>query len=149
MLGLAVGWGDRNDSDWGPDMNRLTVGTATAIIAFSLVSCSTSEVTLPPADGGTFETLDELKVAVESAGLACHELVRDTPPSKFSDSSASCGEFTSLAIYSDDLHMKSQLDFWRPAGQRAINIGKNWSVVSEDPKLIQKSLGGTILHTGP
>ena len=130
-------------------MNRLTVGTATAIIAFSLVSCSTSEVTLPPADGGTFETLDELKVAVESAGLACHELVRDTPPSKFSDSSASCGEFTSLAIYSDDLHMKSQLDFWRPAGQRAINIGKNWSVVSEDPKLIQKSLGGTILHTGP
>jgi hypothetical protein len=93
--------------------------------------------------------LDELKVAVESAGLACHELVRDTPPSKFSDSSASCGEFTSLAIYSDDLHMKSQLDFWRPAGQRAINIGKNWSVVSEDPKLIQKSLGGTILHTGP
>ena len=130
-------------------MNRLTVGTATAIIAFSLVSCSTSEVTLPPADGGTFETLDELKVAVESAGLACHELVRDTPPSKFSDSSASCGEFTSLAIYSDDLHMKSQLDFWRPAGQRGINIGKNWSVVSEDPKLIQKSLGGTILHTGP
>ena len=148
MLGLAVGWGDRDDSDWGPDMNRLTVGTATAIIAFSLVSCSTSEVTLP-ADGGTFETLDELKVAVESAGLACHELVLDTPPSKFSASSASCGEFTSLAIYSDDLHMKSQLDFWRPAGQRAINIGKNWSVVSEDPKLIQKSLGGTILHTGP
>lgn len=130
-------------------MNRSTVGTATAIIAFSLVSCSASGVTRPPADGGTFETLDELKEAVESAGLACQELVLDTPPSKFSASSASCGEFTLLAIYSDDLHMESQLDFWRPVGQRAINIGRNWTVISEDPKLIQKSLGGSVLHTGP
>jgi hypothetical protein len=129
-------------------MNRLAAGTATAIILFSLVLCSPSEVT-PPPDGGRFETVDELKEAVESAGLACQELVLDKPPSKFAASSASCGEFTYLAIYSDDHHMESQLDFWRPAGQRAVNIGKNWTVISEDPNLIQKSLGGTVLHTGP
>jgi len=81
----------------------------------SLVSCSTSEVTPPPADGGTFETLDELKEAVESAGLACQELVLDTPlPSSLPPRQA-VASFTSLAIYSDDLHMESELDFWRPA----------------------------------
>ncbi len=133
----------------GDQMNRITACTATAVIAFFLMSCSTSEVPEPPADGGTFETIDDLKGAVESAGLVCQELVLDTPPSKFAASSASCGEFTYLAIYSDDLHLKSQLDFWRPAGQRAINIGKNWTVISEDPKLIQESLGGTVLQTGP
>lgn len=86
---------------------------------------------------------------MESAGLACQELVLDTPPAKFAAASASCGEFTYLAIYSDDLHLQSQLDFMRPSGQEAVNIGKNWTVRSEDPKRIQKSLGGTVLHTGP
>ena len=90
-----------------------------------------------------------MKQAVESAGLACPELVLDTPPSKFAESSGNCGEFLSLAIYFGDMYLESQLDFWRPAGQRSINVGKNWTVVSEDPKLIQKNLGGTVLHTGP
>ena len=130
-------------------MNRLTLGTATAIIALSLAACSTSAATPPPADGGTFETIDDLKEAVESAGLVCPELVLDTPPSKFSTSSGNCGEFISLAIYSDDMYLESQLDWWRPAGQRSVNVGKNWTVVSEDPKLLQKDLGGTVLHTGP
>ena len=130
-------------------MNRLTLGIATAIITLSLASCSTSDATPPPADGGTFETIDELKEAVESAGLGCPELVLDKPPAKFSASSGSCGEFISLATYSSDAYLQSQLDFARPAGQRSINVGKNWTVVSEDPKLIQKSLGGTVLHTGP
>ena len=130
-------------------MNRLTAGTATAIIALSLASCSTSDLTPPPADGGTFETIEHLKEAVESAGLVCPELVLATPPSKFSASSGSCGEFTFLAIYSGDMYLESQLDFWRPGGQHSINVGKNWTVVSEDPKLIQKELGGTVLHTGP
>ena len=130
-------------------MNRLTLGTATAIIALSLASCSTSDATPPPADGGTFETIDELKEAVESAGLRCPELVLDTPPAKYASSSGSCGEFLFLATYSNDMYLQSQLDFARPAGQRSFNVGKNWTVVSEDPKLIQKSLGGTVLHTGP
>lgn len=136
-------------SDWGPDMNRLTLGTATAIITLSLASCSTSDATAPPADGGTFATIDQLKEAVESAGLRCPELVLDTPPAKYASSSGSCGEFLFLATYSNDTYLQSQLDFARPAGQRSINVGKNWTVVSEDPKLIQKSLGGTVLHTGP
>lgn len=75
MPGPALGWSDGKSSDWGPDMNRLTFGTATAILALSLASCTASDVTPPPADGGTFETIDELKEAVESAGLVCPELV--------------------------------------------------------------------------
>ena len=130
-------------------MNRLTLGTATALVALSLAACSTSEVTPPPADGGTFGTIDDLKEAVESAGLVCPELVLDTPPAKFASSSGSCGEFLSLATYSSDMYLQSQLDFARPAGQRSINVGKNWTVVSEDPALIQKHLGGTVLHAGP
>ena len=130
-------------------MNRLTVGAATAIFALSLASCSTSEATPPPADGGTFETIDDLKEAVESAGLVCPELVLDTPPAKYASSSGSCGEFLFLATYSNDMYLASQLDFAKSAGQRSINVGKNWTVVSEDPKRIQKSLGGTVLHTGP
>ena len=129
-------------------MNRLAIGTATAIFALFLTSCSTSDAT-PPEDGGTFESVGHLKEAVESAGLACPELVVDSPPSKFAASSASCGEFTYLAIYTDDVYLESQLDLWKPGGQRAVNIGKNWTVVSEDPDLIQRSLGGSVLHTGP
>jgi hypothetical protein len=125
------------------------MGTAAVILAFSLASCSGSEPTRPPEDGRTFESVGHLKEAVESAGMACPELVVDSPPSKFAASSASCGEFTYLAIYTDDVHLEAQLDFWRPVGQRAINVGRNWTVVSEDPKLIQKNLGGSVLHTGP
>jgi hypothetical protein len=129
-------------------MSRRTLGTATAIIALFLASCSTSEAT-PAPDGGTFGNIEDLRQAVESAGLACPELILDTPPSKFSAASGSCGEFTRLAIYTDSTYLDSQLDSWRSAGQDAINVGKNWTVVSEDPKLIQKNLGGTVLHTGP
>ncbi|PNI09514.1 hypothetical protein CXX84_04480 [Arthrobacter sp. AFG7.2] len=130
-------------------MKRVVEVIAAAIIAASLASCSASEATPPPADGGTFQTIEELKVAVNSAGLPCTDMVLDKPPSKFAAESATCGEFTSLALYSDDLHLQSQLDFLRPSGQRAVNIGKNWTVISEDPNRIQKSLGGTVLHTGP
>ena len=129
-------------------MNRLTLGTATAIIAVSLASCSTSDVTPPPADGGTFETIEDLKEAVESAGLRCPELVLDTPPAKFASSSGSCGEFLFIATYSNDMYLESQLDFARSGGQRSINVGKNWTVLSPDPKLIQQTLGGTVLRTG-
>lgn len=130
-------------------MSRVALGTAAAIIAVSLASCSTSELTPPPADGGTFETIEDLKDAVESAGLRCPELVLDTPPAKYASASGSCGEFLFLATYSNDMYLEQQLDFAKSAGQRAINVGKNWTVVSEDPKLIQKKLGGTVLHTGP
>jgi hypothetical protein len=99
----------------------------------SLVSCSTSEVTPPPADGGTFETLDELKEAVESAGLACQELVLDTPlPSSLPPRQA---------VASSHRLRSTGMTNTR------INIGKKWTLISEDPKLIQKSLGGTVLHT--
>lgn len=130
-------------------MNRLALSVATAIIALSVASCSTSEVPPPPADGGTFETIDDLRAAVESAGLVCPELVLDTPPAKFASSSGHCGEFTSLATYSSDRYLQLELDFAKKAGQRSINVGRNWTVVSEDPKLIQKRLGGTILHIEP
>ena len=130
-------------------MHRRTLSVATAIVTLSLTSCSTSDVPPPPADGGTFETIDDLKAAVESAGLVCPELVLDKPPAKFSASSGHCGEFTSLATYSSDAYLQSQLDFAKSAGQRSINVGKNWTVVSEDPKLIQKRLGGTVLHIEP
>lgn len=127
---------------------RFTLGAAVAITALSLGSCSSPDVTLP-ADGGTYETLDDLKEAVESAGLLCPELVVDRPPSKFSAASGNCSEDLSLAVYSTDASLESQLEFWRPVGQRSINVGKNWTVVTADPKLIQKKLGGAVLHTGP
>lgn len=73
----------------------------------------------------------------------------DTPPAKFASSSGSCGEFLFLATYSNDMYLQSQLDFGTPARQGSVNVGKNWTVVSEDPDRIQKSLGGTVLHTGP
>ncbi len=92
-------------------MNRLTAGSAAAILVLFLASCSTSDATPPPEDGGTYESIDDLQEAVESAGLVCQELVLDTPPSKFSATSASCSEFTYLALYTDDLHLESQLDF--------------------------------------
>ncbi|KQN88692.1 hypothetical protein ASE96_09680 [Arthrobacter sp. Leaf69] len=127
---------------------RFTGGAAVAIIALGLGSCSSADVT-PPADGGTYGTIGDLKKAVESAGLLCPELVLDRPPSKFSTSSGSCSEDLSLAVYSTEVTLESQLEFWRPVGQRSINVGKNWTVVTADPKRLEKKLGGTVLHTGP
>ena len=102
----------------------------------------------PPADGGTFETIDDLKAAVESAGLVCPELVLHNH-AKYSSSSGSCSEDISLAVYSNDASLEWQLDVWRPIGQSSINVGRNWTVTSADPKRIQTKLGGTVLHTGP
>jgi hypothetical protein len=129
-------------------MNRWTLGTAAAVAACSLAACAAPDVT-PPADGGTYESIEDLRRAVESAGLRCPELVLDRPPAKFAASSGNCGENLFLATYSSDRYLQSQLDFAGPVGQEAINVGKNWTVVSEDPERLRKHLGGTVLHTGP
>lgn len=130
-------------------MNRLTVSAALAVAALSLAACSASGPTppAPPADGGTFETLDDLKEAVTSAGLLCPELVLHND-AKYSASSGSCSEDLSLAVYSNDVSLESQVDLWEPIDRGSINVGKNWTVVSPDPKLIQQKLGGTVLRTG-
>lgn len=130
-------------------MNRWALGAAAAVAACSLAACAASEVAPPPADGGTYESIEALWQAVENAGLRCPDLVLDKPPAKFAASSGSCGEFMFLATYSSDTYLQSQLDFGRTAGQKAINVGKNWTVVSEDPERLRKHLGGTVLHTGP
>ncbi|WP_146187577.1 hypothetical protein [Arthrobacter sp. HMWF013] len=129
-------------------MNRLRMGAAAAITALFLASCSASDpAPSPPADGGTFETLEALKEAVTAAGLACPELVLHND-AKYSASSGSCSEDLSLAVYSNDVSLESQLDFWQPIDRGSINVGMNWTVVSPDPKLIQQKLGGTVLQTG-
>ena len=128
-------------------MNRIVLATAAVVMAASLASCSTPEAKQPPAAGGTFDTIDDLKDAVELAGLSCPELVLHND-AKYSASSGSCGELLSLAVYGSDASLETQLDFWKPIGQRAINVGKNWTVVSEDSKLIQRKLGGTVFRTG-
>jgi hypothetical protein len=125
---------------------------AALLLCVGMTGCSgpessTSDVT-PPADGGTFETINHLKKAVESAGLVCPELVLHNH-AKYSSASGTCSENISLAVYSNDASLEWQLDVWRPIGQSSINVGKNWTVVSADPKRIQTKLGGTILHTGP
>jgi hypothetical protein len=129
-----------------------TVCFAALVLSVGMAGCSgsessTSDVT-PPADGGTFATIDDLKEAVESAGLVCPELVLHNH-AKYSASSGTCSENISLAVYSNDASLQWQLDLWKPIGQSAINVGKNWTVVSADPKRIQTKLGGTVLHTGP
>ena len=124
---------------------RFTWGAAAAIIALALASCSTSDVT-PPEDGGTYETLDDLREAVELAGWLCPDLVLHND-AKYSASSGSCGEGLSLAVYANDVSLESQLDMWRPLGQFSINVGKNWTVVTVDPKLIQRKLGGAVVYT--
>ncbi|MGX5714821.1 hypothetical protein [Arthrobacter sp. MAHUQ-56] len=126
-------------------MKRRTA-TAVAALVLCLASCSQPEA-LPPADGGTYGTLDGLKSAVESAGFQCPDLVLHNS-AKYSASSGSCSEVLSLAVYANDASLQSQLDFWKPVGQQAINVGRNWTVISEDPALIQKRLGGTVFRTG-
>ena len=144
---MALSWNNGKLSDWGTDMkHRLSFGAAAASIALALASCSTSDVR-PPEDGGTYETLGDLKDAVELAGWLCPELILHNH-AKYSASSGSCGEGLSLAVYANDASLKSQLDLWKPIGGLSINVGKNWTVVTVDPKLIQKKLGGTVIYTG-
>ena len=126
--------------------HRFTGGAAAAIIALALASCSTSEA-MPPEDGGTYETLEDLKESVEVAGWRCPELVLHND-AKYSASSGSCGEGLSLAVYANDASLESQLEFWKPIGRLPINVGRNWTVVSVDPKIIQRKLGGAVIYTG-
>lgn len=113
----------------------------------AVTGCSGPSGAAPPEDGGSFETIQDLQKALEAAGQPCPELVMHNH-AKYSAASGSCGETTALAVYSGDASLASQLDQWKPIGQRAINVGSNWTVEAVDPQQIQKKLGGYILKTG-
>lgn len=130
-------------------MRRVVVVTGT--VAFlALTGCSgpwgSSPKSAPPADGGTFESLEDLRVAVERAGFQCPELELANH-AKYASTSGYCGEI-GMALYPNDASLDAQLGMRTPQTQTAVNVGKNWTVTTAAPDQVQKWLGGTIVPAG-
>lgn len=84
-------------------MRRILVAAGLAV-SLTVAGCSgpwsSSPQSPPPADGGTFETLEDLRVAVEGAGFQCPEL-QLANHAKYASTSGYCGE-VGMALYPND-----------------------------------------------
>lgn len=120
------------------------------VVCAALAACSgpwgSSPESEPPADGGTYGTLEDLRAAVEDAGFQCPEL-QLANHAKYASTSGYCGEI-GMALFPGDASLKAQLELIPPHGQTAVNVGKNWTVTTAAPDQIQKWLGGTIVPGG-
>lgn len=120
------------------------------VTAVAVTGCSgpwgTSPGAAPPADGGTFETLEDLRVAVERAGFQCPNLELASH-AKYASTSGYCGEI-GMALYPNETSLDAQLAMRTPQTQTAVNVGKNWTVTTAAPDQVKKWLGGAIVPAG-
>lgn len=100
----------------------------------------------PPADGRTFETVGELREALEAAGFECPEVMVHNR-FKYASASGSCGEI-GLGIYANGASLDSELAARKTYTGDTINVGKNWIVGTDAPDQVQEWLGGTIVNEG-
>ena len=127
-------------------MRSVVVATGMAVV-LALAGCSgpwgSRPGSAPPADGGTFETLEDLRVALEGAGFQCPELELANH-AKYASTSGYCGEI-GMALYPNDASLDAQLAMRTPQDQTAVNVGKNWTVTTAAPDQVKKWLGGAIV----
>ena len=127
-------------------MRSAVVATGMAV-SVALAGCSgpwgSPPESAPPADGGTFETLEDLRVALEGAGFQCPEL-QLANHAKYASTSGYCGEI-GMALYPNDASQDAQLAMRTPQDQTAVNVGRNWTVTTAAPDQVKKWLGGAIV----
>lgn len=130
-------------------MRRIFVAAGLAV-SLTVAGCSgpwsSSPQSPPPADGGTFETLEDLRVAVEGAGFQCPEL-QLANHAKYASASGYCGE-VGMALYPNDASLAAQLAMRTPQAQTAVNVGRNWTVTTAAPDQVKRWLGGDIVPAG-
>lgn len=103
----------------------------------------------PPADGGKYASVVELRDALVKAGLPCpkwHERGRTGG----SMSSADCSENTLIATYSSWDDLNKQLNSYRAMGEymhMTVLVGVNWTIDSPLADKFRDKLGGYIYES--
>lgn len=134
---------------------------ATGMVATTLLSgCAIFGVTAgeaaapmetgPPADGGSYATIHELRDAVVEAGFACPDW-RSHNNGDHNMVGASCSDNLVMAIYMDDAQQQEQLDVWEGFSEfleMTVLVGDNWTVNTDDAEALRREMGGTIFTTG-
>lgn len=139
-------------------------GIATAILLTGMMALSgcgssssasptpTPTETRPPADGGTFGTVAELKDAFVEAGGACPEF-NQTNRVKLAAESAECSSTAVLSTYlsSSDIsqliqnkkELTEQLD--SSVKTNSWLVGQNWVINSPETTELREKLGGKVV----
>lgn len=129
--------------------SRLTVALSVGL-ALALVGCAS-----PPADGGRYSSLVDLKAAFIKAGFSCHDWVHDNAVEAAKDS-GTCGDDVVLSTYSGPDAVDEQVSMVRTLNETlgitkdkegGWLIGRNWIVNAPHLKQLQEKLGGEIAST--
>lgn len=130
---------------------------AALILSVSLSGCAGSEnfmtagaqETKPPADGGSYGTIEDLRAAAQKAGLGCQSWDKHNK-AIYAASSASCSDSIGLATYTGEAQLNKQLSAWKVVGEMVELerlVGVNWTIDTSDPEGLQKKMGGTVFRT--
>ncbi|MET1155083.1 hypothetical protein [Arthrobacter sp.] len=115
----------------------LTVAAAAAV-ALLLSGCGG-----PPADGGSFANVTELKDAFVKAGGTCDNWSTHNK-SILAATAGSCGDKYAFAVYDDMDNMATWVDTNRVMKLGGV-VGKNWTISCVDPSPVHDKLGGELL----
>lgn len=140
------------------NIKTFAAGAAALALCVSLTGCGGSEnfaaaagqqEAKPPADGGSYGTIEELREAAEKAGLECPGWDLHNKAT-YAASSASCSDSIGLATYTSDSQLDKQLEAWKMIGEMIVLerlVGENWTIDTSDPEALQKKMGGTVFRT--
>lgn len=105
--------------------------------------------TKPPADGGSYGTIEDLRDAAKKAGLDCPSWDKHNK-AVYAASSASCSDSIGFATYTGESQLNKQLSAWKVIGELVELerlVGVNWTIDTSDPEGLQKKMGGTVFRT--
>lgn len=126
-------------------MKKLNLVGITVMSAMLLTACSGS--------GGSYETLEDLKAAVEKAGVDC-EPDNSVTEVDFSGKAMTCNSANILYVYKDPDMMQQWIEMVDEDRQGIIEahwvIGKDWIVISneETANKLQPKIGGEVIQIG-
>jgi len=103
----------------------------------------------PPASGGTYGTITELRDVAVEGGEACPAWDEHNKVT-LASSSASCSSSLVMAIYASESSKDKQLAVWKEFGslvEMTVLVGENWTVSTKNAATLQKVMGGTVFKT--
>lgn len=105
----------------------------------------------PPADGGTYGSVGELKDVAVEAGMEC-AFWDESNHVTLALGSGTCSDDSVLAIYLNEMDVAEQIDVWKQFGdmvEMEVLVGANWTInpSNSNAEDLQKVMGGSIFRT--
>jgi hypothetical protein len=140
----------------------LAACVAAVVLSASLTSCAGSAASgqagaatptptksAPPANGGSYGTITQLRDAAVKAGEPCPSWDEKNNVT-LASSSAACSGKVVMAIYASATSKDKQLAVWKEFGsmvEMSVLVGENWTLNTDNAELLQSELGGTVFKT--